>query len=95
MNIKGYMFEGPFDYEKGFEGVVACVYAVVSDKKLIYVGMTQDLNERMNNHHRKDCWKMKTSDSNVLYVRQISQSAERQRVERELINYFSPTCNQL
>ena len=91
INIDGYKFEGPFNYELKFKETFPCVYFVIDSKKPIYVGITDDINERLSNHHKMDCWK-RNSRSDCLYVYKESSEQNRIKIEKFLFDKYTPVC---
>lgn len=93
MKIYNLYFDGPYYYDRNFTQDFACVYAIVINDRLIYTGITDNINMRMSNHHKIDCWKQYSIDTKVLYIYKESNLINRQNLERAIINYYKPTCN--
>lgn len=94
MTINNLVFRGPYFYDKKFNQTFACVYAIVNNKQLIYVGITDDINERMSNHHKKDCWKKYASNTEILYIYKEDSDYRRALIEEEIIQKYNPLCNE-
>jgi len=60
--------------------------------KPIYIGQTDDLSERFDNHHKMPC--IRQNSSTHIHVH-INAEGERQRLaeEADLINRWHPACN--
>lgn len=93
ININGYNFEGPYDFANANFNEVARVYAIVDQNKLIYVGITDNLKERMANHHKEDCWRRNITTTNCLYALRVDNEKDRQIIEQSIINTYNPICN--
>lgn len=95
ITIGEYSFEGPYDFVNANFNEVSVVYAVVDKNKLIYVGITDNLKERMSGHHKEDCWRRNISGTNCLYVLSISSERDREIIERRIIDRYNPVCNKI
>jgi len=93
IKINGYNFEGPYDFVNTNFNEVPRVYAIVEQNKLIYVGITDNLKERMANHHKENCWRKNISTTNCLYVLRVDSENDRQIIERGIIDKYNPICN--
>lgn len=93
MLINNLQFQGPYFYDRPFNSTFACVYVIVDNQKLIYAGITDNINERLSGHHKLNCWKRNTSNSEKLYFYKESIQLNRERIEREIINRYNPVCN--
>lgn len=94
MLIYNLNFSGPYYYDRTFTQDFACVYAVVVNNKLIYIGITDSINTRMPGHHKIDCWKKFSTDTRILYIYKEPNLLNRQNLERAIINYYNPPCNE-
>jgi predicted GIY-YIG superfamily endonuclease len=90
----------PFDDSKRYDfwdtawKEVGAVYGVLSDQGgVIYIGQTDNLKERMNDHrsNRRHC--LHRHSPTWVVVEVISDEAARLLRERQLINRFDPPCN--
>jgi len=79
---------------------VAAVYAVTKRYKnssnefkhtVIYIGQTDNLKERHDNHHKEECFKR--NDANCICVHQDSNEKSRLAKEADLIAAYDPPCN--
>ena len=95
IKIKGYEFEGPHDFANANFNEVSVIYAIVEQNKLIYVGITNNLKERMSGHHKEDCWRRNISSTSTLYVLIENSEITRQRIEKEIRNSFDTPCNEV
>lgn len=93
MIINNLNFIGPYYYDRNFNQTFACLYAIVIGNKLIYIGITDNINERMENHHKIECWKKYSSDTRVMYIYKEPSQLKRQIIERNIINFYNPPCN--
>ncbi len=80
---------------------VACVYAVTRREEkgegegyshtVIYVGQTDDLSERFDDHHKADCFTRHRA--NAIGVHQDGDEKSRRAKEAGLIKAYNPPCN--
>lgn len=87
---------------------MAGIYAILVDDpsstpvpfRPIYFGETYDMSESglIQHHHLHDCWYKQTGSVYRLYIAisemPESSTAERQRVQTELIKQYRPICNE-
>lgn len=74
---------------------VAGVYAIINNsKQVIYIGQTDNLRRRMNEHLNDTTHCMHRYGPSLVGFQAIQDEATRLTVERELINQFRPPCNQ-
>lgn len=95
--IHNLSFEGEFFFNKNFNTTFPCIYLIVQNtqefvNKIIYVGVTEDINQRMSNHHKIDCWKRHVN-SNSLYILKQNNNSERLLIESLIIQQYNPPCN--
>ncbi|MCK5589247.1 MAG: GIY-YIG nuclease family protein [Candidatus Pacebacteria bacterium] len=95
ININGYKFEGPYDFDRNFDNTFSCIYAIVENNKLIYIGITSDINERFLDHHKEDCWRRNISHTNTLYILREGNESVRERIEQEIRDNFNTPCNEV
>ena len=97
-NILGYSFEGPFQKDSNAIRNQLGVYVVYDNAgtKVVDVGQSETLSDRLSDHEREDCWKRNDWSSNVanIYVRYISSQVERGRIEQEIRNHYGPPCGE-
>ena len=60
--------------------------------KTIYIGQTEDLSERLDNHHAMPC--IKRAGSTHIHAHKNNDKAARLAEERDLIAKWNPTCNE-
>ena len=80
-------------------GEVPAVYVVTKRYKdgdkyshtTIYIGQTDNLKERFDNHHKQDCFKK--HNANTLCVHPESSEKTRLSIETDLIKARNPSCN--
>jgi predicted GIY-YIG superfamily endonuclease len=73
---------------------VGAVYGILSDEgRVIYIGQTDNLQERMADHrtNRRHC--LHRHSPSWVVVEVISDEASRRDREHQLIDYFDPPCN--
>lgn len=90
------VFEGQFNFDLSFTNTFACVYVIVQvtsyGRKIIYVGQTDNINERLLNHHKKDCWRRYVKN-NSLYIYKENSLNSRLLIESLIIRQYNPPCN--
>ncbi len=96
INIGNYNFEGPFSNSNDLRKQSG-VYVILGRNadsetwKVVDVGESEDVQERVANHDRADCWKRQG-------YRQLAAAAyycderTRTRIEQELRAQFNPPC---
>lgn len=79
---------------------VAAVYAItrrypksegVYNHDVIYIGQTDDLSTRFNNHHKADCFAK--HNANCICTHRDDNEDSRLAKEADLIANYNPTCN--
>lgn len=74
---------------------VAAVYMVLkthsSQYTILYVGETDNLKERFDNHHKQPCFD-RNGKSHIGVLREDGES-RRLRIEADLVAGYNPTCN--
>lgn len=96
-NGNSYKFE-LFTMNQSFNSVKA-IYIVwkLTDNNtkysLFYIGQTDDLSTRFDNHHKQDCFDKKWA--NFIGVHQVTTQADRYRIEKALIEAHRPPCNEM
>ena len=60
--------------------------------KIIYIGITDDLSTRFDNHHKADC--IEKNKANRICIYQETKEARRKEIEADLIANYKPTCNE-
>ena len=59
--------------------------------KSIYVGQTQDLSTRFDDHHKQNCFDQK--NANCLCIHGEQNEDNRLHIESDLIDNYNPPCN--
>jgi hypothetical protein len=98
INVGRYRFEGPV-YSKDLLKDTPGVYTVLDDRTpngilVLDVGESEQVKTRIGNHDREDCW-LENRRARICYAALYmpgSTQPQRQAVEAELRNQFSPTC---
>ncbi len=83
-------------FKEGYEAVyfVTRRYKTTDGKfshKRIYVGETDDLSERFDNHHKESCFGK--HGANCVCIHKESRQSARLRIEDDLISKHNPPCN--
>lgn len=75
---------------------VAGVYVVLRDDgsryAVLYVGKTNNLQERLASHHRQPCFD-RHRRTHLAWLPEAN-SIKRAVIERDLMDFYKPTCNQ-
>jgi len=59
--------------------------------KVVYIGQTEDLSERFDNHHKADCFTK--YNANCICIHKEKSKSEREKIEEDLISHYNPLCN--
>lgn len=57
----------------------------------IYLGETEDLSTRFDNHHKQDCFDR--NEANCICIHGEQDESARLRIEKDLIDKYHPPCN--
>ena len=96
IRLKGYTADGLYGNADGLKNASG-VYVILGRNgdaetwKVVDVGESSDVNNRVATHDRSDCWKRRgyrTYGVAVIYC----NAAQRMQIERELRNQFDPPC---
>ena len=97
MKIGNYEFEGPFPIEQTWQvqnrsGVYVILTGTLNNRyKVLDVGESESLRDRIENHDREDCWRRNRQAG--LYVAVLyCDEQSRMRIEEDLRATFSPVC---
>lgn len=101
LNFKGYWLEANkrgIPSDSGVYCVYACTYHTstnkVSLRKILYIGESVDVNNRISNHDRLLAWKRHLQTGETLcYSFAIVNNNDRLRAEAALIYQHKPPCN--
>ena len=83
--INGYSFDGPYSSTYSLEDRSG-VYVILCNSRLIDVGESAGVRNRIENHDRKDCWERNCSGNisfAVHYTPNLQQSG-RMEIEQEI-----------
>ncbi|OEK09510.1 hypothetical protein A8C32_12435 [Flavivirga aquatica] len=58
----------------------------------IYLGITEDLSTRFNNHHKQDCFDK--HNANCISVHLSSSKEERETIEKDILCNYDFSCNE-
>lgn len=100
LNFKGYWREVNKEFvpsESGIYTVYACTYnqqGKVSIRELLYIGESENVCERLQDHERLSDWKwfLRPNETLCYSVAKIG-AADRVRAEAALIHHHKPPCN--
>ncbi len=86
---------GVYKYGTNFKPI-GVVYAVThrnsaSEYDVIYIGQTEDLSDRFDNHHKESCFIR--NNVNCICVHTESNENQRLRIEQDLTHNYNPPCN--
>ena len=70
---------------------LGAVYMFLNGRATVYVGQTEDLSERFDDHHKADC--IRRHGATVICVLVVSGEAERLAIERDLLANYPWPCN--
>lgn len=90
MEIQGYNFEGPYSTSTNFNAVAGVYLITTSSNKIIDVGETDNLKERIPNHERRQCWE--NNDATSLWFHHESNRENRLSKEKKIRLYYDPVC---
>jgi hypothetical protein len=94
-----YLFD-VYEADSNWNYAVECVYYIShryqkADRgwshTTIYIGETEDLRERLEDHHKQSCFDR--HNYNAVSVHQDRSSVRRLEIETDLIEALSPPCN--
>lgn len=77
------------------EAVYVVTRSFIRDQKIIYnviyVGQTDNLKERLTNHHKEYCFNL--NNANTICVLRVNLEDSRLLIESDLIEAYNPPCN--
>jgi len=98
IEIGGHTFSGWWIYIKTLSKM-AGLYAIGCEKnkkvKLIDVGESGNIQERVETHDRKDCWEDECKDGKIRYAQLVTPGktkSEREEIEKEIRDKEDPPC---
>ena len=65
----------------------------LGEHDIIYVGITNDLSTRFEDHHKKSCYERQ--NANCICIHQEEKEKERMKIEEDLIKKHKPHCNDI
>ncbi|MFA5197416.1 MAG: hypothetical protein WC437_03235 [Patescibacteria group bacterium] len=93
INIEGYQFQGPFYHTRKFSRAFGCVYMIVNTRnQVVDVGETADVNSRLINHERKQCWYKNGATDGGLYILVNNNQNFRLLLEKLIRDKYRPLC---
>ena len=98
IKIGNYNFDGPFTNTsnlKNQSGVYAILGRSASSQswKVVDIGESATVKDRVESHDRSDCWKRK-GHSTLAVAAYYCNESQRMRIEGELRNQFNPPCGE-
>lgn len=102
LNFNGYRLErdkSTLPSVSGIYCVYACTYVASTDsvliRSLLYVGESENIHDRIEDHERLPDWKKKLKPSETLCYSyaEVDDEDDRHRAEAATINYHKPPCN--
>jgi len=90
---------GGMSDNSGIYCVYSCVFnaseKTVTLKKVLYIGESENIRERISSHEKWDAWKSKLTSGQQLCLSAalINGDADRRRAEAAMINKHKPPCN--
>lgn len=93
MNLNGYQFAGPYNVDLPFDNDFGAIYAIIDDvPKVLDIGQTGSINDRVQYHDRRPCWDRNKSGALHLYILVNSSEQGRLQIEQSLRNFYNPLC---
>ena len=98
ITIGKYSFEGPFTDTASLKNqsgvyVVLCQSGQSNHSKVVDVGESGDVRNRVENHDRKDCWRRNCTGT-LAFAVYYCDAASRIRIESELRKQYNPPCGE-
>lgn len=98
VTIGGYTFQGWY-YNISTLDTVSGIYAIGCEKdkkvKVIDVGEAGNIQDRVEKHDRKDCWKRECKNGTIKYAQLKTpgkSKSEREEIEKDIRNKEDPPC---
>jgi hypothetical protein len=94
----GYQFEGAYTNPGEVPGQagVYTVWCWENNKwKLLDVGQSENMRQRLINHDRVDCWEQNCGGSIYFFVVAISSEEERRALEQTIRQQGKPPCGEV
>ncbi len=94
-NVLGYSFKGSYSIQN-LSGKIPGIYIItnsehkISTDNIVDVGETENLEERIENHERKDCWK--NNNGYFLWFHYDDNQDSRLLKEKSLRDFLCPKC---
>ena len=97
ITIAGYTFGGPYSSPSVLysePGVYVILCKTNDSYKVLDVGESGNMKERVENHDRKDCWK-KNCKSTIVYAEMKEADEDRRKkIEKTIRNKTDPPCGE-
>ena len=98
IQIGSYAFEGPLR-DSALLGALSGVYVVLgvnpgdASWRVLDVGESVNVRDRISNHDRNPCWAIQ-GKREIAYAAHYANEASRMQIERELRLGFNPPCGE-
>ena len=95
--IAGYTFGGPYSSSSVLysEPGVYVIYCKTNDSySVLDVGESENMNERVKNHDRKDCWEKNCKDTIVYAEMKEADEDKRRAIEKTIRDKTDPPCGE-
>ena len=89
-NFLNYSFKGPFQLRTEFNEVAGVYIITTLGNKVVDVGETDNLKERISSHDRKPCWTRNMGC--MLWFYGERRSEERLTIEKNIRDSYNPVC---
>jgi len=91
----GYSFVGWFSSTWSLERKAGVYVISCNQTKILDVGESENVRERIEDHERKDCWERQCSGTIYYAVTYISSESERRDLEKKIRNAEIPPCGEI
>lgn len=90
MQLFGYLFDGPYSLSAPFNDVPGVYLILDAVKRVVDVGQTDKLGQRIPSHDRSPCWQR--NQANQLWFAREPAEPNRLALECALRNQYHPSC---
>lgn len=96
ITISNYTFEGSFSTSgslKNQSGVYVILTPTSNNNyKILDVGESAKVKERVENHDREGCWKRHANSGGIYYAAHYPTEAQRMKIEKIIRDQYTPPC---
>jgi len=92
----GYNFDGGYYTPERLQAEPG-IYMVFANQKIIDIGESENIQDRLQNHDRKDCWQRYAKGSTIYYAAHYMQGSsqdQRRTVEAVFRSKDKPPCGE-